>query len=458
MPKISLLLVFGRGLAALIFCVVSAHAQFNIPDKGTAQNDIQSILFNEYIKALAASEIDFVTSGCAPTPQGSPNMTVAIASGVVFSNGARFAVTGANATIGTANATNPRLDLIVITSAGAIAVRAGTAAAAPKPPVKTANDVLIAVVFVPANDTTISADQIVDLRFIAPNLVNEKIRLPAIVVPAAPAADEMYFYARKMSGRMVPKWIGPSGLDTPVQGAIWGSNVAWYMPNTGTTLGLNFGLPWVAGGTISHPTPATTAPAIVSQMKRSRFANVVTTTNQVLGVSAMASGVQQFWRGNAAGLGGWFFFARFGVELWPAATVRLFCGLSASTTAVVASDTMVNNTIGVWHDTTEAATVLSLVTKDATTATKTAIASTPTLAANQWFDFYMFAKPNDSTIYYRLDDLNANTTIVDTSISTTLPVATAFLGPQCHMSNGTANTTVTTTAIGVNRLYVESDR
>lgn len=444
-------------LFAASLCAPMAHAQFSIPDKGTAQNDVQSILFKEYLGILAASGIDFVSSGCGVTAQGAPNMTVAVASGVVFSNGARFAVTGANGTITTADATNPRLDLVVITSAGAIAVRAGTAAAAPKPPVRTANDVVLAVVYVPANDTTISADQIVDLRFIAPNVVNEKIRLPDIANPSAPAANELYFYARKVSGRMLPKWIGPSGVDVVTQAAIWGNNIVWYMPNTGTTNGLNFGAPWVAGGTISHPTPSSTAPAIANQIKRTRYANIVTTTNQVLGTGAFASGTQQFWRGNAAGLGGFFFFARFGVELWPAATVRLFCGLSASTTAVVASDTVVNDTIGLWHDTTDAATVLSLVTRNTATTTKTAITGTPTLAAAQWFDFYMFAKPNDSTVYYRLDDLNAGTTIVDTSIATTLPTATAFMGPECHMSNGTANITVTTTAIGINRIYVESD-
>lgn len=299
---------------------------------------------------------------------------------------------------------------------------------------------------------TAPADRLVQLN-------NEQvITLPAASNPTAPATNTLALYARKVSGRMLPKLMGPSGVDSPLQPAFFGNNIVMYMPNTGTTLGINLGTPWVAGGTVSHPTPATTAPAIVNQMKRTRFANVVTTTNQVLGVSSMASGVQQFWRGNATGLGGWFFFTRFIVELWPAATVRLFAGLSASTTAVVASDTVVNNTIGLWHDTTEAATVLNLVTRDATTTTKTPITLTGALAAGQAFDFYMFAKPNDTTVYYRLDDINAGTTLADTSISTTLPATTAFLGPQVHMSNGTANITVTTTAIGVNRIYIESDR
>lgn len=139
---------------------------FTIPDKGEGQNDIQSILFQEYIDVLVAgiAGSECVLSGCAATAQGSPNMTVACAKGAVLSQGVMFAVAAANFTITTADATNPRIDLCVITSAGAKAVRAGTAAAAPKPPARSAGDVVVAAVYVPANDTTISSDQIVDMR------------------------------------------------------------------------------------------------------------------------------------------------------------------------------------------------------------------------------------------------------------------------------------------------------
>lgn len=137
---------------------------FNLPDKGTAADDAQSRLFSEYFAALVdgISGKNCVLSGLAPTSNS--NMTIAIAKGSVLSNGILYAVAGANATIGTADATNPRIDLIVITSAGAIAVRAGTAAATPKPPARTTNDVLVAAIFVPANDTNIATNQIVDLR------------------------------------------------------------------------------------------------------------------------------------------------------------------------------------------------------------------------------------------------------------------------------------------------------
>lgn len=141
---------------------------WTIPDKGEGQNDIQSILFQEYLDVLVAGidGKDCVLSGGACTAQGSPDMTVAVAKCAVLTNGVMKAVAAANATITTANGSNPRIDLIVINSSGAIAVRAGTAAASPKPAAKSANDVVLAAVYVPTSDTTIGSDQITSLRML----------------------------------------------------------------------------------------------------------------------------------------------------------------------------------------------------------------------------------------------------------------------------------------------------
>jgi hypothetical protein len=272
--------------------------------------------------------------------------------------------------------------------------------------------------------------------------------------PVAPPADTLNLFAWKYSGKMFLEYENPSGVSNAVQQAVWVNNMGWYMPNTGTTLGLNTGAAWTTGGTISHPNP--TAGRYL-QTGRTRWANVVTTTNQQLGIIQAAASLNKYWRGNAAGLGGWFMYARFGIGLWPAATVRLFVGLTSLTTNMTGSDAPTGDFVGLWHDTTDAATVLSIITRNNTTTTKTTIAGVPTLAANQAFDFYLFAKPNDTTIFYRLDDAVTGTTIADTSVVTTLPTNTAFMGPQLTMSNGTANVTVTTTAFELTKFYIESD-
>jgi hypothetical protein len=280
---------------------------------------------------------------------------------------------------------------------------------------------------------------------------------PAVAAnPPAAATDTLAFYARKVAGRMTPKYIGPSGVDQFFQDKISTNRTAIYFPNGGTTVGLNLGINWTTGGTVSHPTPSTTAPAIYSQQVRTRWANIVTTTNQTLGLHTVTA-QKSFWRGNAAGLGGFNFHARFAIGLWPAATVRLFVGLSDQNTSLVASDTLAGNLCGLWHDTTMAASVLNFTTRNGTTATNAAITLAANLAAGQCFDFYMWAAPNGSAIFYRLDELNTGTTLVDTSTSTTIPTATAFMGPTLQMSNGTANITVTTTAFELMAFSCQSD-
>lgn len=301
---------------------------------------------------------------------------------------------------------------------------------------------------------TIPADYIADFD-------NQKVlQLPAVANPNTAPTDTIYVYARKAAGRVMPKWMSPSGVDTFIQPALFGNRVLSFSPSTGTTgTGAVYGGPsWSSNGTVSHPNPATTAPAISNQLKRTRYANVATTTNQQLGPRFNAASEQQFWRGNAAGLGGFFFFTRFIVELIPAATIRIFAGLSSTATgSVVTSDTVLANTCGLWHDTTDEINRFNFVTKDASTATKQTITLNNNIVAGNTYDFYMWCAPNGSTLYWRLDDV-VNNVIYENNTSTTLPVSTAFMQPQVQMSNGTANVTVTTVAIGVVGIYVEADR
>ena len=162
-----------------------------------------------------------------------------------------------------------------------------------------------------------------------------------------------------------------------------------------------------------------------------------------------------FFRGSVAGQGGFFFFCRFGTTAWTAGD-RLFVGLSTGTTAVVTvNPSTLTNLVGFGIDAGD--TAITFMTNDNTlTATKTAIAGQPALAANQGYDAYIYAKPNDSVIYYRLVNLNTGAEIVNTSVNTNLPVNTTAMAPQALMSNG-ANTPVTSAQIGVNRMYVETD-
>ena len=138
---------------------------FTIPNHADANSPFQAEPDSVDFDILAAGYSGSgVISGCAVTAQGTPNMTVAVASGVVSVAGVRASVTGANATIGTADGTDPRFDMITVNSSGTIATTAGTAASVPELPSIPSNSVVLALIFVPANDTTIASNQITDKR------------------------------------------------------------------------------------------------------------------------------------------------------------------------------------------------------------------------------------------------------------------------------------------------------
>lgn len=275
------------------------------------------------------------------------------------------------------------------------------------------------------------------------------LQLAAQANPTTPAAGNLKIYAKAVAGRIVPKWLGPSGVDTPFQAALWGNNTALWT-TSGATAGLWQGTVGAGAGTFTAALPTTTN--LYTSMIRSRYATVVTTANQQVG---QRSSQRQFYRGSVAGQGGFFFFARFGTEAWTAGD-RLFVGLGTGTTAMVTGDpSSQTNILGFGVDAGDSAITFMHNTSSGT-ATKDAIAGQPALAANQGYDVYIYAKPNDSTIYYRMDDLNTGAIIIDSSTTANLPVNTTMMAVFALTSNG-ANTAATAAQIGVNRMYIETD-
>lgn len=149
---------------------------FTIPNNGGANNDDLCVWMDTDIDALVRGfNGEGVLTGCTVTAQGSPDMTVAVAAGTVQINKATVTVSGANGTISTADGSNPRLDVVSINSSGTIVVTAGTPAAEPSAPSIPASSAILALVHVPASDTTISSAQIVDKRVIV-RLIAEQVQ------------------------------------------------------------------------------------------------------------------------------------------------------------------------------------------------------------------------------------------------------------------------------------------
>ncbi len=276
------------------------------------------------------------------------------------------------------------------------------------------------------------------------------INLAAITSePGAQSAGTLRMYAKNISGRVMPKFVGPTGIDTAFQPALFGNNVCTWTPTTATA-GLWTGTAGLGAGTYATVLP-TMGGSIGGAMKRARWSNVVTTLNQVLGQRNTEA---MFFRGNATGIGGFFFACRFRWETYTAGS-RLFVGMHTATTVVSADPSASANILGFAMNASD--TEMSFMHNDASgTATKVPIPGIGTAATAQTYDAFIFCRASDSVVYYRLVDINSGTELVNSSVNTNLPVDSTGLTAGCLASNA-ALTAANATQIGLNRIYVETD-
>jgi len=269
------------------------------------------------------------------------------------------------------------------------------------------------------------------------------------VTPASPPSDNMIFFTRKRASRQLPSFIGPAGLDTTLQPALFGNSIYMWLPGVGTTLSINFGTSYTArnNGTNAaqaHPTRASTN--AITSLNRATFSTGTTAT----GASGIQTASTVAWIGNAANLGGFFFFARFGLEAI-SGTYRCFVGLSANNATMAADSSTWNNTIGFGKDAADT-TWQFIMRNNGTVTTKSATAISFTAGAI--YDLYIFVKPNTSQVEWEVRD-PVGGTILDTNIETTnLPLNTTFMYMQTHIQS-----TVGTTPklLALNRMYLETD-
>jgi hypothetical protein len=266
--------------------------------------------------------------------------------------------------------------------------------------------------------------------------------------PAAPAADSMILYTRKRASRQMPSFIGPSGLDTTLQPALFGNSIYMWLPGVGTTLSINFGTSFTArnNGTNAvqaHPVKSSTS--AITSMNRATFSTGTTAT----GASGIQTSQTVAWLGNAANIGGFFFFARFGLEAI-SGTYRCFVGISANNATMAADSSTWNNTIGFGKDAAD--TTWQFIMRNGSVTTKAATALTFT--AGSIYDLYIFSKPNSGQVEWEVRN-PVTSTILDSNIEVTnLPVTTTFMYMQSHIQS-----TVGTTAklLALNRMYLETD-
>jgi hypothetical protein len=263
--------------------------------------------------------------------------------------------------------------------------------------------------------------------------------------PASPSAGVLRLYTKSIADRMVLKSRGPSGIDTPLQNAFWGNNVVMWTP-TGSTGGTWMGSAGTSGGTFANTLPTDTS--LSTGIRRGRYANVVTTANQILGIRNTEA---LFFRGNSnAGAGGFFFFTRVVFDVWTNGS-RFFAGFFGTTSVISGDPSAQDDTVGFCIDAADAGAISFLTRR--TSATKASTGFTAVTGAG--FDLYIFCAPGSSQYSWRIVAINSATEASGTATAT-LPTNTIKRSVGALASNA-ALTPADSVQLGVNRIYVETD-
>lgn len=264
--------------------------------------------------------------------------------------------------------------------------------------------------------------------------------------PSPPASGTTVLYAKSVCGRSLPKYIGPSGLHSPIQPAVFQNSLWLVQPNTTTTVSA-IGGSVTSVGTISHPAPSSVSNGYCTNFVSGAVAGNTAGTGQAVAPLNLSSGV--------ASCGGFFFVTR----LWypdanygaGATGSRHFVGVTDQTMAVsVGADNPAGSRLGFALSTNLSETDWMFTSKDGTTETR--VSTGMTFVVGKLYDFFIYARPGATTVYWRIDNITDDTTFEGEAM-TTLP------GTGTYMRAGFQLATLTTVArnVRVKKIYVETD-
>lgn len=274
------------------------------------------------------------------------------------------------------------------------------------------------------------------------------LQLVSTTDPSAPSAGNIIIYSKDIAGRQLPKWIGPAGVDTPMQPNLMFNNVSIISPGGGTAPNA-LGCTVTNVGTVSHPNIAATN--LKTQTRR--FVNTSAATGGALATTRVSA--LECWRGNVAGQGGFFTVARFGFTTTQVGQ-RFFIGLDSNATAAPTNIDYLTSTttakIGMYA--TGSTGNWSLIYNTAAAVpTNVPLGATFPINTTDLYEMILFAKPNDTAISYRITNLSTGAATSNT-IASNLPASTALLG---RLIAGCNNATAAAMVWDISRFSIETD-
>lgn len=278
------------------------------------------------------------------------------------------------------------------------------------------------------------------------------IIMSAVDNPSTPSSNTLAFYAHSVAGRVIPKFIGPSGLDNLVQTEIAGNGIALASPGNSTTLSYSGMGGFTAVGTVAHPN-FSTGVNLRSHMRRATVTSAATANS----VSELRYAVPMCYAGEVFGntiAGGYYFKTRFAISS-TVANQRVAVGLWGATgaTSTTQVPSALTNAIFVGWDATDAN--LQLMYNDSTgnCSKIDLLGGYPANNPAAVYELALFCKPNGDEVGYRVQRLDTSNTVSGV-LSNNLPSKTTTLSYHAYINNGPVAAPV---VLEFMRMYLETD-
>lgn len=267
--------------------------------------------------------------------------------------------------------------------------------------------------------------------------------------PSLPASGGINFYAGQYANRILPKIVGPSGIDTALQVGIHGNSVVFISPANATTTPNMVGGSLTTATTISHQQTFASANPWQAT-RRTRFQTAATSGS----TSGMRTAYPQWFRGSVSGFGGFFFRAQFGANLNVSGSTK-FIGLCQHSTSLASNASALPHMVGVGYDNTDFLTGSWYFMRNDGTGTATKVDIGAPRNTTMGYDLMIFCPPgNASEIYVKIINIHSGTVLLDTSYNTDLPGQNVGMAFKAEVRNSTV---AAADNIEVAKVYIESD-
>ena len=274
--------------------------------------------------------------------------------------------------------------------------------------------------------------------------------------PGASAAGRLTLYSKALAGRIMPKIVGPSGLDTALQPLLARNKVGMFTPPGNATTAAVLGA-YTAPTAIGTATARNVATAnMFTRMRRIGYVSAAT-AGALCGARAPST---QVTTGGVGAGSGFFKIMRFGIsDAVVVSGARMFVGMAASVSAPTnVEPSTLTNCIGVGCRTAD--TRLQLFYGG--TAAQLPIdlgANFPVdTTTTDVYELALFAPPDTSDVHWEVTRLNTGDAVSGTILSAggvASPAGTTLL--SYLMAWRTNNATAAAVGLDIMSDYIETD-